>query len=106
MDNLNSVLNKTLNNQYVIAILTIFVFSYAALLRPPLPNSVQKLFSNNIFSIIFLFLILIVSVDTAPHVALLVSLAFFFTMRYVFKTDAMKRTKLFETYQNIKRKEK
>ena len=103
LDNQFKKISPVLTNPYVLATLTIIVFAYASIIRPPLPNSVQKIFSNEIFRILFLFLILMISFDRAPHIALIVSIAFFFTMRYVFNTDTLKRMHLFETYRSINR---
>jgi len=67
---------KYANNEYVVAVLTIFAIVYASRAQLCLPKRLVSLFKNDIFKIVYLFLLLVVSFKTAPHVAMVVSVVF------------------------------
>jgi hypothetical protein len=80
--------NKLVNNNYVVAILAILVVSYGfTLSRIPLPGYLRNLFSNNIFRVLFLSLLLIHDFDKAPHVAIAIALIFVITLHYINKQE-------------------
>ena len=75
-------------NKYFIAILSIFIALYTFQIKPALPPFLIKLFQNNIFRIVILFLILIRGYKD-PQFALLIASAFIIIMdsvrQHVFK---------------------
>jgi hypothetical protein len=90
-----------LNNEYVIAVVTIMFIAYAAFLRIPLPSYIMSLFSNDIFRVVFLFMLLFVSFKETPHIALIIALVFVISMHYVFKTEAFYNVRRLEQFQNV-----
>ena len=76
-------IDKYLNNDYVIAALTVFAIVYASQSQVQLPKWLVTLFKNDIFRVIYLSLLLIIPFDKAPHVAILVALVFVITMKYI-----------------------
>ena len=72
-----------INNQYVVIILAIFIAIYAHKARVKLSPSVKKLFSSDIFRVLFLSSMLIYKFEKAPQVAVIVSIIFLLTMHYL-----------------------
>jgi hypothetical protein len=96
---------KSLDNEYVIAVVTIMFIAYASFLRMPLPPYLMTLFSNDIFRVVFLFMLLFVSFKETPHIALIISLVFVISMHYVFKTESFYNVKSFEQFQTVTNEE-
>lgn len=72
-----------MDNEYVFAMIAIFLGLYAKRTKPSLPNWMISLFQNNIFRVVFLCLLLMIKVDSAPHIAIAVALFFVITMHFV-----------------------
>ena len=73
-----------LENEYVAVSIALFVALYGITLsRMQLPEYIKNLFSNNIFRVIFLSLLLIHNFNRAPHVSLAIALVFVLTMHYI-----------------------
>ena len=79
MRRLQKSVESFLNNQYVSAVLTLFVILYASLARPMLPSAVANLFSNPLFRVVFLALLAWTATHNA-QVSLLVAIGFLVTM--------------------------
>lgn len=79
---------ETLNNEYVIIGMTLFVVLYASMSQMELPNWLLALFKNDVFRVVFLSLLLMYRFEKAPHVAVIVSLVFVISMQYVMTQEA------------------
>ena len=67
-------MQNILDNKYVIGVLTILIFLYAASIRPELPPYIKVLFKNPIFKVFILFLI-VVRGNKDPLFALAIAIA-------------------------------
>lgn len=76
------MLDIVFENKYVYTAITIFVILYASQIGPKLPEYMMKLFDNNIFKIVFLFLIL-VRANKDPAFSLILGVAFVLISNYV-----------------------
>ena len=75
-----------LDNKYVNGILTLFIVLYASMIGPELPNVVKNLFSNTIFKMFILFLVIIMG-STEPKLAIIIAIAFVLTMDFLYIHD-------------------
>jgi hypothetical protein len=82
------------NNKYVSTAITIGLGLYAALLGPNLPKFVKDLFTNTLFRILVLFLV-VVRGNKDPQMAIMIAVAFVLTLDYIYVRDAK------ETFQMI-----
>ena len=57
LDTINSWFTNLLQNQWVTAIIALFLILYASMARPELPDSVARLFENPFFRLFVLFCI-------------------------------------------------
>ena len=80
---MQSDLPSTWNNNILVIIIAIIVAAYASQTRIQLPNYIRNLFSNNIFRVVFLSLLLIYSFNKAPHVAIAIALIFVLTLHFL-----------------------
>lgn len=80
-------MQNILDNPYVIGTLTMFIFIYAATIRPDLPPYIKVLFSNPIFKILVLFLI-VVRGNKDPLFSLAIATAFVTTISYLNQQQA------------------
>ena len=80
-------LEEVLNNKYVTMGISIVLALYATLLGPNLPQSIQKLFSNTIFRILVLFLV-VVTANKEPKVAIMLAISFVLTLDYIYVLQA------------------
>lgn len=83
-----------LENKYINGILTLFIVLYASMIGPDLPNVVKKIFSNTIFKMFILFLVIIMG-STEPKLAIIIAIAFVLTMDFLYVNDTK------EAYSNI-----
>ena len=81
------MLSDILNDKYISTALTIMVGLYAATLGPDLPPFVKDLFSNSIFKIIVLFLV-VVRANKNPMMSIVIAVAFVMTLEHIQKKDA------------------
>lgn len=68
-----------LDNKYVAGAVRVFLVLYASLVAPKLPSGLAKLFTNSIFKVLVLFLIVYLGMKD-PTVALLVAVGFTVSM--------------------------
>jgi predicted membrane protein len=80
-------MQNILDNKYVIGVLTILIFLYAASIRPELPPYIKVLFKNPIFKVFILFLI-VVRGNKDPLFALAIAIAFVTTLTYLNQQQA------------------
>ena len=80
-------MQNILDNPYVIGTLTMFIFLYAATIRPELPPYIKVLFTNPIFKVLVLFLI-VVRGNKDPLFSLAIATAFVTTISYLNQQQA------------------
>ena len=80
-------MQNILDNPYVMGTLTMFIFLYAATIRPDLPPYIRVLFTNPIFRVFVLFLI-IVRGNRDPLFAMAIAIAFVTTLTYLGQQQA------------------
>ena len=80
-------LEEVLNNKYITTGISVALVLYAALLGPNLPQSIQKLFTNTIFRILVLFMV-VVTANKEPKVAIMIAVAFILTLDYIYVLQA------------------
>jgi hypothetical protein len=80
-------MQNILDNPYVIGTLTMFIFLYAATIRPELPPYIKVLFTNPIFRVLVLFLI-VVRGNKDPLFSLAIATAFVTTLSYLNQQQA------------------
>jgi len=81
------MLSDILNDKYISTALTIMVGLYAATLGPNLPPSIKDLFSNSIFKMIVLFLV-VVRANKNPTMSIVIAVAFVMILEHIQKKDA------------------
>lgn len=81
------MLSDILNDKYISTALTIMVGLYAATLGPNLPPFVKDLFSNSIFKILVLFLV-VVRANKNPTMAIVIAVAFVMILENIQKKDS------------------
>lgn len=89
------MISEILDNKYVSTGVTVGLALYAALLGPNLPPFIQQLFSNTVFRIIVLFLV-VVSGNKNPKIAIMVAVGFVLTLDYIYAKESK------EAFENIK----
>ena len=92
-------MQNILENRYVVALLTILTFLYAASIRPELPPYIKVLFKNPLFRIVILFLIVLRG-NHDPLFALAIAVAFVTTLTYL---NQQKATEAFTNLNNENR---
>jgi hypothetical protein len=80
-------MQNILDNPYVMGTLTMFIFLYAATIRPDLPPYIRVLFTNPIFRVFVLFLI-VVRGNRDPLFAMAIAIAFVTTLTYLGQQQA------------------
>lgn len=90
-----------LDNDYAVVVLALFLGLYAySLGRMGLPNYIRNLFSNNIFRVVFLSLLLTQNLDKSPHVAVTVALVFVITLHYLGEQEIKENFAYLEAFRN------
>jgi|AntRauTorckE6833_2_1112554.scaffolds.fasta_scaffold27287_1 hypothetical protein len=85
---MNTVQN-ILDNEYVAFGIAFLVAIYGAgLTRMELPGYLRNLFTNNIFRVIFLSLLMIHNFDRTPHIAVAIALIFVLTLNQLSNQEA------------------
>jgi hypothetical protein len=82
------MLSDILNEKYISTAITIMVGLYAASIGPELPPFVKDLFSNSIFKIIVLFLV-VVRANKNPTMSLVIAIAFVLTLEHFQKAESI-----------------
>ena len=88
------------NNKYVSTAITIGLGLYAALLGPNLPKFVKDLFTNTLFRILVLFLV-VVRGNKDPQMAIMIAVAFVLTLDYIYVGDAKETFKMIEAMNGV-----
>ncbi len=83
------------NNKYISTAITIGLGLYAALLGPNLPKFVKDLFTNTLFRILVLFLV-VVRGNKDPQMAIMIAIAFVLTLDYIYVKDAKETFQMLE----------
>ena len=78
---------EILDNKYVSTVLILIVTLYCTFIGPELPQVVKKLFTNTIFRILVLFLV-VVKGNTSPSLAIIIAIAFVLTLDYIYLMEA------------------
>jgi hypothetical protein len=94
------MISEVLDNKYVTTGITVILGLYAALLGPNLPPFIQKLFTNTIFRICVLFLV-VVSGNKDPKTAIMIAVAFVLTLDYIYAQQAKEAFRNVEKMRNI-----
>jgi len=94
------MISEVLDNKYFTTAITVILGLYAALLGPNLPPFMQKLFSNTIFRIFVLFLV-VVSGNKNPKIAIMIAVAFVLTLDYIYAQQAKEAFRNVEKMRNI-----
>ena len=81
-------IEQVAHNHYVQIALAFLIALYAAPLSIELPPYIRNLFSNDIFRVVFLSLLMIYHFDKAPHIALIIALVFVITLHYIGNKEA------------------
>lgn len=84
---------ELLNSNYVIGFVTVFGILFSSLIRPPIPESIIKLFDSKLIKIA-VYAIIVWLLTQSVQVALIVAISFFILM------DLIKETKIREGFIN------
>ncbi len=84
--NITQTLNKLMENNTVVMVVSIIVALYSTLIAPALPNSIIRFFDTLLGKLIFIFLIAYVS-SKNMQVALLISIGFVLTLQLAYKLE-------------------
>ena len=88
MEQINSVVNQNLGwvhtNKYVLPIVSVVLAVYIAILRPNLPSSVERVFSNPVFRLVVLSYIAFRDTNE-PVLSVMMAAAFLVTMHVINK---------------------
>jgi hypothetical protein len=84
----DSLVNQNLgwvhSNSYVLAVLSLFLAVYVAVVRPVLPQFIQRLFENPVFRLVLISYILYRG-NKDPQLSLMIAAAFLITMHMINK---------------------
>lgn len=75
MKNVSSVMERITSSKYIYAIIIMFITMYGPRLSPKLPKVLRNVFSNSMFRVIILLLVVFISSNNLT-LALLVSIGF------------------------------
>ena len=75
MKNASSVMERIASSKYIYAIIIIFITMYGPRLSPKLPKVLRELFSNSVFRVVILLLVVFIASNNLT-LALLVSIGF------------------------------
>lgn len=82
-ETLDRQINQLTTNDYVFAILSILMVSYGSLARVEMPKSVKDIFNNPIFNMVFMFSLMVFSLEHDPSTALIVAVIFISTLHFI-----------------------
>ena len=100
-------ISSYINNDVVVIILAFIVALYASQTRVEMPEYIKALFRNNIFRVVFIFLLLMFPFKQAPHVALTIALIFVLTLYFLNYAEMKENFAHLERFRNVqKRREK
>ncbi len=91
MEQFNSVVNQNLGwvhtNKYVLPVVSVVLAVYVAMLRPKLPPSVERVFSNPVFRLVVLSYIAFRDTNE-PVLSVMMAVAFLVTMYMIDKQSS------------------
>jgi len=79
----NTSIDTLINNDYFFAVVAILAFSYGHQAKLEVPVFMVRLFSNDIFRVFYLSLLLIIRFETRPTVAIIMGLVFIYMLKYI-----------------------
>jgi hypothetical protein len=97
-------ISSYLTNDVVVILLAFVVALYASQTRVEMPEYIQDLFRNNIFRVVFLFLLLMFPFNQAPHVALTIALIFVLTLYFLNSIEMKENFARLERFRNMRRR--
>ena len=68
------------DNPLVFTLTVMFIGMYASVIAPRMPGKIRKLFNNTVFKLVFFFIVILLA-HKDPRLALILSLAFVFTVQ-------------------------
>ena len=79
----DNTFENVITNDYFIAVVAILVVAYGQHAKLQVPNFMVQLFSNDIFRVFFLSLLLIVRFESRPTVAIILGMVFIYMLKYI-----------------------
>lgn len=98
--------DKFLNNEYILAALTLFIVLYSGLFRPELPKWVTELFKNDIFKVVFIALIAMIPAKQSPHVAIIIAIVFVMTLHHIQEYETKENLTTVENFKSTSKNSK
>ena len=96
---------SVLDNEYVAVGVALFITLYGlTLARVELPNYIRNLFTNGIFRVVFLSLLVMQNFNKAPHIAFTVAMVFVLTLYYLGEQEIKENFAYLESFRNQLRK--
>lgn len=90
-----------LDNDYTAVAIALFLGLYAIILsRVELPDYVRNLFTNNIFRVVWLTLLLVFNFNKSPHTAIVVAMIFVLTLHYLNEREVKENFAYLESFRN------
>ncbi len=93
MEQFNSIVNKNLSwiheNKNILPVVALFLGMYVALIRPTLPQWIERLFTNPVFRLLLLSYV-IYRGNKDPQLSLMIAAAFLITMHMINKQQVEK----------------
>lgn len=71
---------RVFDNPLVFTLTVMFIGIYSSVIAPKLPSKIMRLFNNTVFKLFFFFVVVLVA-HKDPRLALIISLAFVFTIQ-------------------------
>ena len=81
IDSVDGILDRAVENKYLLTTLKVFIALYAALAAPQLPGFILRMLNNTLVRVVIAFFIIIISMKE-PATALLAAVAFIITLQY------------------------
>jgi len=97
-------LGEYVDNEYIVAVVLVFVIVYASKSQIELPNWLESLFKNDIFKVLYLSLLLMIPFEKAPHVSIIVAVLFVIVLHVINRSEMKKLLSQSESFRNLKRK--
>lgn len=92
-----------MNNDFVAILLALFITLYGLnLAKMKLPGYIKNLFTNPIFNIVFLSLLMIMNFKSAPHVALIIAIIFVLTTEFIKNDEVKENMAYMENYKTLR----
>ena len=95
-------LQKYIDNDYVVAVLTIVLIAYMSHVRVELPDAFSSLFKNDIFRVVFLSLLLMTYMKKSPTVSIIIALFFVIVLGRIMADEAKENFQMVKKIKQIK----